>query len=118
MGRAVLEACRDAISQLRNMAAEVLKTNPESLALESGGFAFQERHWLWQDVLREFFGLPDCSIIGRAYLRKAGDLAMLPLFWEIGCTGVEVAVDRAAGARVRRLPRTPERVWQALKARL
>jgi len=97
MGRAVLEACRDAISQLRNMAADVLKTNPESLALERGGIAFQERHWRWQDVLREFFGLPDCSIIGRAYLRKAGDLAMLPLFWEIGCTGVEVAVDTETG---------------------
>src|SRR5439155_521602 len=96
-GRAVLEACRDAISQLRNMAADVLKTNPESLALERGGIAFQERHWRWQDVLGEFFGLPDCSIIGRAYLRKAGDLAMLPLFWEIGCTGVEVAVDTETG---------------------
>src|SRR5207245_11175973 len=91
------EACGDAISELRNMAADVLKTNPESLALERGGIAFQERHWRWQDVLREFFGLPDCSIIGRAYLRKAGDLAMLPLFWEIGCTGVEVAVDTETG---------------------
>jgi CO/xanthine dehydrogenase Mo-binding subunit len=48
-------------------------------------------------VLRDFFGLSDCSIIGRAYLRKAGDLAHLPVFWEAGCTGVEVSVDKDTG---------------------
>jgi len=97
MGRAVLEASQDAISQLRNMAADVLKTNPENIIVERGGIVFQEQHWRWQDVLGKFFGLPDCSIIGRAYLRKAGDLAQLPLFWEIGCTAVEVAVDMETG---------------------
>src|SRR5207244_8911886 len=76
---------------------DVLKTNPGNLVLERDGIAFQKRHWRWQDVLGEFFGLPDCSIIGRAYLRKAGDLALLPLFWEVGCTGVEVAVDTETG---------------------
>jgi CO/xanthine dehydrogenase Mo-binding subunit len=97
MGRAVLDACTEAISQLRNMAAEIVKTNPENLIVERGGFAFQERHLSWQDVLRDYFGLSDCSIIGRAYLRKAGDLAMLPVFWEAGCAGVEVAVDAETG---------------------
>src|SRR5437899_10787311 len=66
MGRAVLEACRDAISQLRNMAADVLKTNADSLVPGRGRLAFQERHWGWQDVLQVFFGLPDGSIRGRA----------------------------------------------------
>ena len=100
MGRAVLEACREAISQLRNMAGEVLKTQPENLMVERGGVRFQDRHLGWQDVLRDFFGLSDCNIIGRAYLRKTGDLALLPVFWEIGCAGVEVAVDTETG-RVR-----------------
>src|SRR5262249_15371858 len=59
MGRAVLDACKEAISQLRNMAAEILKTNPEDLIAERGGFAFQERRLSWQDVLRDFFGLSD-----------------------------------------------------------
>jgi CO/xanthine dehydrogenase Mo-binding subunit len=97
MGRAVLEACREAISQLRNMAGEVLKTNPESLTVERGGVRFLDRRLAWQDVMRDFFGLSDCSIIGRAYLRKAGDLAQLPVFWEAGCTGVEVSVDKETG---------------------
>jgi CO/xanthine dehydrogenase Mo-binding subunit len=97
MGRAVLDACREAISQLRNMAAEILKADPENVVVERGGVRFQERHLVWQDVLREFFGLSDCSIVGRAYLRKAGDLALLPTFWEAGCAGVEVAVDPETG---------------------
>jgi len=104
MGRAVLEACQEAIAQLRNMAGEVLKTKPENLIIERGGVAFQDQHVRWQDVLRDFFGLSDCSIIGRAYLRKTGDLDRLPVFWEIGCTGVEVAVDTETGRlRVDRL---------------
>lgn len=97
MGRAVLEACQEAIVQLRDMAAEILKTAPENLILERSGVAFQDRRLSWQDVLRTFFGLSDCSIIGRAYLRKVGDLALLPVFWEIGCTGVEIAVDAETG---------------------
>ena len=82
------------------MAGEVLKTQPENLMVERGGVRFQDRHLGWQDVLRDFFGLSDCNIIGRAYLRKTGDLALLPVFWEIGCAGVEVAVDTETG-RVR-----------------
>src|SRR5438046_10748779 len=48
MGRAVLEACRDAISQLRNRAADVLKTNAENLVLEGGGVAVHGRPWRLQ----------------------------------------------------------------------
>jgi CO/xanthine dehydrogenase Mo-binding subunit len=35
--------------------------------------------------------------VGRAYLRRVGDLCMLPVFWEIGCAGVEVSVDPETG---------------------
>ncbi len=38
-----------------------------------------------------------CSIIGRAYLRKAGDLNLIPVFWEIGVVGVEIALDEETG---------------------
>ena len=36
-------------------------------------------------------------MIGRAYIRKTGDLAQLPVFWEVACTGVEIAVDEETG---------------------
>jgi CO/xanthine dehydrogenase Mo-binding subunit len=97
MGRAVLEACREAIAQLLGMAAEVFGAKPEQLVEESGGVSFQGKRLTWGEVQRKYFRMSDCNIIGRAYLRQAGDLAMLPPFWEIGCAGVEVAVDEETG---------------------
>src|SRR5260370_21225170 len=38
-----------------------------------------------------------CSIIGRAYLRRAGALKSVPVFWEIGVVGVEIALDEETG---------------------
>lgn len=97
MGRAVLEACREAIAQLKNMAAEVLKTSPQQLVLERGGVAHHDQRLSWPEVLNRFFGMSGCNIVGRAYLRKVGDLCILPVFWEIGCAGVEIAVDPETG---------------------
>jgi CO/xanthine dehydrogenase Mo-binding subunit len=97
MGRAVLEACREAIAQLLGMAAEVFGAKPEQVVEESGGVSFQGKRLTWGEVLHKYFRISDCNIIGRAYLRQAGDLAMLPPFWEIGCAGVEVAVDEETG---------------------
>lgn len=97
MGRAVLEACREAIEQLRRMAAEVLGAKPEELAQEAGGMRYRDRYLSWGQVIEKYFGLSDCSVVGRAYLRRAGDLAKLPAFWEIGCAGVEIAVDEETG---------------------
>lgn len=97
MGRAVLEACREAIAQLLGMAAEVFGAKPEQLVEESGGVSFQGKRLTWGEVQRKYFRMSDCNIIGRAYLRQAGDLAMLPPFWEIGCAGVEVALDEETG---------------------
>jgi len=97
MGRAVLEACQEAIEQLKNMAAELLKTSPQRLTVERGVVAYQEQRLTWPEVLNRFFGMSGCSIVGRAYLRRVGDLCLLPVFWEIGCAGVEVAVDPETG---------------------
>jgi CO/xanthine dehydrogenase Mo-binding subunit len=97
MGRAVLEACGEAIAQLKNMAAEVLKTSPQQLVIERGGVAHQNQRLTWPEVLNRFFGMSGCNIVGRAYLRKVGDLCILPVFWEIGCVGVEIAVDPETG---------------------
>jgi len=98
MGRAVLEACREAIAQLRQMAAEVLGAAPDALVQERDGLRYGDRHLTWGEVLERYFRVPDCGIMGRAYLRKAGDLAQEPVFWEIGCAGVEVGVDEETGA--------------------
>lgn len=104
MGRAVLEACQEAISQMMVMAAEVLQTQPEALVKEQSGVKFRDKHLSWAQVLKGYFGLSDCNVIGRAYLRLAGNLSAFPAFWEIGCVGVEVAVDQDTGqVQVQRL---------------
>lgn len=97
MGRAVLEACRDVISQVHAIAADVLAAAPARLRPVPGGIAYKGRVHPWSEILGRYFGATDCEIVGRAHLRQAGEFAELPVFWEIGCAGVEVSVDRDTG---------------------
>jgi CO/xanthine dehydrogenase Mo-binding subunit len=97
MGRAVLEACREAIAQCKVMAAEVLGVLAEALVEERGGVRSGDAHLTWSEILEKYFQMEGCSIIGRAYLRKADDLKLVPVFWEIGVVGVEIALDEETG---------------------
>ena len=97
MGRAVLEACREAIAQFRTMAADSLGCKPEDFIEEPGALRLGDTRLTWGDILVKFFHHRDTSIVGRAYLRQTGDLKMLPPFWEIGVVGVEVEVDQETG---------------------
>ena len=98
MGRAVLEASREAIAQMRAMAAQLLAVKEENIKVVAGGLECGEARLAWKEVLSRYFGLPDGDVLGRAYLRKTGDLAQLPVFWEVACTGVEIAVDEETGS--------------------
>jgi CO/xanthine dehydrogenase Mo-binding subunit len=98
MGRAVLEACREAIAQCKVMAAEVLGASADALVEERGGVRYGETRMTWPQILEKYFQMEGCSIIGRAYLRKAGDLTLAPVFWEIGVVGVEIALDEETGS--------------------
>lgn len=99
MGRAVLEACREAIAQLKTMAADAYGCSPSDLTETTGGLlrAGHDQPVTWGDILIKYFHHRDTSIVGRAYLRQTGDLKLLPPFWEIGVAGVEVEVDKETG---------------------
>jgi CO/xanthine dehydrogenase Mo-binding subunit len=97
MGRAVLEACREAIEQCKTMAAELLGLPKEGLVEERGGLRYENTRLTWADILEKYFQMQGCSIVGRAYLRRAGDLHAAPVFWEIGVVGVEIDVDDETG---------------------
>ena len=97
MGRAVLEACREAIAQCKVMAADVLGVPEDSFTEERGGIRSGDTRMTWPEILEQYFQMEGCSIIGRAYLRKAGDLKLVPVFWEIGVVGVEIALDEETG---------------------
>ncbi len=73
MGRAVLEACREAIAQCKTMAADVLGVPTDLLIEERGGVRCGDTRLTWFEILERYFQMEGCSIIGRAYLGKAGD---------------------------------------------
>jgi len=97
MGRAVLEACREAIAQCKVMAVDVLGVSADTFVEERGGIRCGEKYLTWAQILEKYFKMEGCSILGRAYLRKAGDLDLIPVFWEIGVVGVEIALDEETG---------------------
>ena len=97
MGRAVLEACREAIAQCKVMAAELLGVSTDELMEERGGIRCGDTRLTWPEILERYFQMEGCSIMGRAYLRQAGDLKLIPVFWEIGVVGLDIAVDEETG---------------------
>jgi CO/xanthine dehydrogenase Mo-binding subunit len=97
MGRAVMEACREAISQCKAMAAELLTVPASEFKEERGGIRHNTDWLCWPEIIERYFQMEGCSIIGRSYLRRAGPFKSVPVFWEIGVTGVEIALDEETG---------------------
>jgi CO/xanthine dehydrogenase Mo-binding subunit len=97
MGRAVLEASREAIDQMVRMAADVLKVKEKEIEVTRGGIHCGEARLTWSEVITRYYGLPDGEVMGRAYIRKSGDFAQLPVFWEAASTAVEISVDEETG---------------------
>jgi CO/xanthine dehydrogenase Mo-binding subunit len=97
MGRAVMEACREAIAQCKAMAAELLSVPASELTEERGGIRHGKDRLTWPEIMERYFQMEGCSIIGRAYLRRAGPLKSVPIFWEIGVVGTEIALDEETG---------------------
>ena len=97
MGRAVMEACREAIAQCTTMAAEVLGVPVSELIEERGGIRHGKDWLTWPEIMERYFQMEGCSIIGRAYLRRAGPFKSVPIFWEIGVVGAEIALDEETG---------------------
>ena len=97
MGRAVQEASREAIEQMIRMAADVLGVKESEIETVRGGITCGEARLNWSEVLTRYYQLPDGEVIGRAYIRKDGDFAQLPVFWEAASTGIEVSVDEETG---------------------
>ena len=97
MGRAVQEASREAMEQMVRMAADVLAVQESEIRTVRGGITCGEARLTWSEVLTRYYRLPDGEVIGRAYIRKDGDFAQLPVFWEAASTGIEVSVDEETG---------------------
>ncbi len=103
-GRAVLEACADARSEIRKLAAQVLGIVADAIEDVAGGIRTGDRNMTYGEVIESWFGASGGEIIGHGAVRKAESFGKMPPFWEIGCSGVALSVDRETGVvRVERL---------------
>src|SRR5207244_10843720 len=49
------------------------------------------------EVTSKYYVYHDGEVCCSADIRKDGDFAKLPVFWEVACTGVELSVDEETG---------------------
>lgn len=97
-GLAVQRACHDVLDRLRSMAADVMSVAPSELSSRNGAVAFPDGSEMSHaDVIARWFGSGGGEVTGLGVVRRAGDLAQLPPFWEIGMVGVALAIDPETG---------------------
>lgn len=102
MGLAIQRAAADVREQL---AAWAMELHPDAtVESERGGMRIDDRLVPWGEIVRGWFGAPGGEVVGRGYVRADGVTRESPLFWEVGCLGVEVSVERETGkVRVERI---------------
>ncbi|HUQ17278.1 MAG TPA: xanthine dehydrogenase family protein molybdopterin-binding subunit, partial [Candidatus Saccharimonadales bacterium] len=95
-GRAVQEACRDARRRVRDLAAQVFDVPVDAVEDTEAGVRVDGRELAYGEVIERWFGAGG-EVLGHGAVRKADGFAKMPPFWEIGCSGVVLSVDRDTG---------------------
>ncbi len=95
-GRAVQEACRDARRRVRELAAEVFDIPVTTVEDSDAGVQVNGRTLAYGEVIERWFGAGG-EVLGHGAVRKADGFAVMPPFWEIGCSGVVLTVDTETG---------------------
>jgi CO/xanthine dehydrogenase Mo-binding subunit len=95
-GRAVQEACRDARRRVRELAAQTLEIPAAEIEDTAGGIRARGRELRYGEVIEQWFGAGG-EVLGHGAVRRAEGFAKMPPFYEIGCSGLELEVDRETG---------------------
>jgi len=95
-GRAVQEACLDARRRVRELAAQVFGVPVASVEDAPAGVRVGDQELGYGAVIERWFGAGG-EVLGHGAVRKADGFAQMPPFWEIGCSGVSLTVDRETG---------------------
>ena len=95
-GRAVQEACADARRRVRELAAQVFAIAVSEVEDAAAGVRVNGQELAYGEVIERWFGAGG-EVLGHGAVRKADGFAMMPPFWEIGCSGVSLTVDRETG---------------------
>ena len=101
MGRAVLQAARDAREQFVESASSVFRCGEKDLRLENGMAVCGEQRLSFREVMQRHFKDTEGEIWGRGFFKVPKD-QNVPLgspspFWEIGFGAAEVEVDAETG---------------------
>jgi CO/xanthine dehydrogenase Mo-binding subunit len=95
-GRAVQEACRDARRRIRDLAVQALSVATEDIEDTIGGIHAKGSELSYGEVIEKWFGAGG-EVLGHGAVRRAEGFAKMPPFYEIGCSGLELSVDRETG---------------------
>jgi CO/xanthine dehydrogenase Mo-binding subunit len=95
-GRAVQEACRDARRRVRELASQTLEIPASEIEDTAGGIRARGREVSYGEVIEQWFGAGG-EVLGHGAVRRAEGFAQMPPFYEIGCSGLELEVDRETG---------------------
>ena len=102
-GRAVQEACRDARKRVRALAADNEKVEEGAVADAEAGVRVNGKTFTYGQVIEKWFGAGG-EVLGHGSVRRGEGFAQMPPFWEIGCSGVALSIDRETGVvRVEKL---------------
>lgn len=98
-GLAVQRACADLLERLQEMASEVMGVPTEDLTPAEGGFEAGStgQRAAYAQIVTDWFGSGGGEMTGLGVVRRAGELADLPPFWEIGMVGVTLLIDPETG---------------------
>jgi CO/xanthine dehydrogenase Mo-binding subunit len=95
-GRAVQEACRDARRRVRELAVQALSVSSADIEDTAGGVRVKGKELSYGEVIEKWFGAGG-EVLGHGAVRRAEGFAKMPPFYEIGCSGLELTVDRETG---------------------
>lgn len=96
-GRSVLEACADARREVRRLAAQAWSVAPDRVTDATAGAFVDGTERTYSEVIERWFGSSGGEVIGHGAVRRAETFLKMPPFWEIGCSGVALSVDRETG---------------------
>jgi len=92
-GLAIQLAVADLMSRIIKLAAEAWGVESAEIRSTRGGVLVADEFNDFGEVLRAWYGTANGEAIGFGATRRAGELVELPIFWEVGVTGVEIEVD-------------------------
>jgi CO/xanthine dehydrogenase Mo-binding subunit len=95
VGTAVQRACRDALEKISRMAADI--DGPGGAGGQAAGAPVIRGAADFAKVIRAWFGPGGGEVAGVGVVRRAGTFAQMPVFWEVGMVGVQVAIDPDTG---------------------